>query len=110
VPTTKQPIWISPLTGNDYRIIPNLYLVRLDTVSHGLRRGPGSCDDDHAGYRSGSDGRDADAIRAGDIDPPSEVAEVPAQLDETLLRGLETDPEDRYQSPLAFSRALTSAW
>jgi outer membrane protein assembly factor BamB len=53
---------------------------------------------------------DVDAIQAGDIDPPSEVSGVPTQLDETLMRGLATDPAQRHASPLDFSRALSTAW
>lgn len=50
-----------------------------------------------------------DAILEGDITPPSEVAEVPAGLDEVLLRAMATDPAERYDSMYAFGLALNNA-
>ena len=50
-----------------------------------------------------------EAILTGDIAPPSEVADVPEGLDEPLLRALEADPADRYDSMHVFKRALDNA-
>jgi len=40
------------------------------------------------------------------IDPPSAVAEIPAELDDVVMRALARNPEDRYPDARAFQMAL----
>jgi serine/threonine protein kinase len=40
------------------------------------------------------------------IDPPSHVAEIPAELDDVVMRALARNPEDRYPDARAFQMAL----
>ena len=42
--------------------------------------------------------------------PPSTVAEVPPQLDAVILKCLEREPENRYESPYDFGDALNEAF
>jgi outer membrane protein assembly factor BamB len=52
---------------------------------------------------------DSDAIRGGNITPPSEVAELPEALDAPVMRALAPDPDARFGSATAFAAALDDA-
>ncbi|MXR52681.1 hypothetical protein GRX03_13835 [Halovenus sp. WSH3] len=49
------------------------------------------------------------AILDGEITPPSSVADLPASVDDPVMRALETDPGARYDSAYDFSQALRSS-
>lgn len=49
---------------------------------------------------------DADAIANAEIRPPSDRGDVPPALDEPVMRALEANPADRYDSAYDFGRAL----
>lgn len=57
-----------------------------------------------------TDGSLESAIRVGDIDPPSTVADsLSSGVDDVLLRALAADPDDRYESGFVFRKALAEA-
>ena len=58
-------------------------------------------------FKSDSEIKTLDRIKSGDIDPPSTInPQVPARLDEIVMRALATNPDDRYADARDFHADL----